>query len=558
MKTWFWRLRGALACAVFLLAGCGGSDSPNWVPQATVKADTAAGAAFQGHGTYWNPQEPGTGFFFEAQGDNAIATFYMFETDGRSVWYSAYGPFVRMGSEFRFQGQLQRFWGGAGAAQAVSGKPTATVVGDVSIVFDGGKAQVQLPRRKFEAVRFFQGSEPLRGDMPETGIFWNPERNGSGFTIESNQGTVYLTLFTYDNAGEPIWQLAPIQQQLREGRTESLRTSYRGGQTLHGTHAAPKLEYSLSLGTEFSQPCEGILTFGASVSHIQRFAFGTSGDACRARSAAEALRASLVGAAFDVKHLPYPGSREGQLQQLMEQGASGYSFLGFAVDLYVQEPDAVFEVMELALPSSALAYEELLNAMARTGYRFRAIGARAGFPTFERRLPTSSRHAYRVTKSVQQSPDDFLAQLQAQGTEGYLLLEYTPLGNDTVQVWEKDLQHPGHYVYELLRKPVWTKGPGWQSIYRTQINAQGLRGFRPLTRTYVRSDTQAYVKDLNQPGAVFSYDLEDLVYGAPRQAQAAAQAASGGFPGPLLGLQFGSWSTYVRHAQCQGDFCRSK
>src|SRR5688572_27387633 len=82
-----------LACVV---AACGGgsTESPPRVASA-LKTDVRA---FSGHGVYWNPAEPGTGFFFEAQAGSAIATFYAYTEDGRPVWYTGEGQFKALES----------------------------------------------------------------------------------------------------------------------------------------------------------------------------------------------------------------------------------------------------------------------------------------------------------------------------------------------------------------------------------------------------------------------------------------------------------------------------
>jgi hypothetical protein len=267
-----------------LVAGCGGgSGSAPQAPQivAVSKADPAP--AFTGHGGWWSPTEPGTGFFVEAQGAVAVVTFFAFDTAGRPTWVSAAGSFVPNGSAFRFEGQLQRFTGGQRANAVLVVTPTAQAVGPVSITFNGSSAQVSLPQRKYTAQKFAATTARAAGLQPETGIYWNPDQSGRGYTVEAVGETLTVTMFHYDDRGEPTWHLAG--GALRNGAFSGAFQRYTGGQTLEGPYVAPGAAIlDGMLAAAFSDACQSTLWLpGMMPLPVRRFPFGSlpAGAECR-------------------------------------------------------------------------------------------------------------------------------------------------------------------------------------------------------------------------------------------------------------------------------------
>lgn len=82
--------------------------------------------------TWWTPAESGWGVNFQQQGDFMFATFYVYGTDGKSIWFTA--QMSRDGTAERFAGPLYRIsgtwfgapvWGGNQIAQAGTATFTA-------------------------------------------------------------------------------------------------------------------------------------------------------------------------------------------------------------------------------------------------------------------------------------------------------------------------------------------------------------------------------------------------------------------------------------------------
>jgi hypothetical protein len=269
--------------AAGLLAGCGGGDAPSLA----LKANPAT---FTGHGIYWNPAEPGTGFFFESQGDTGVITFFAYEADGRPVWYSAPGFFGDGGADrYTFTANLQRYTGGQAMTSTTVTTPVAAPAGTVTVVFQGDMAQVTLPQRSYTAERLHRAAQrvPATAQQPETGIYWNSAQGGRGYVIEVNANSATVGTFLYANDGQPTWSLVTVP--FPGGSAANATGDYvefSGGQTLNGPYKAPTGSNNLGkFGLSFASSCTGQLSFpGMPAIAVQRFKFGSlaAGAECRA------------------------------------------------------------------------------------------------------------------------------------------------------------------------------------------------------------------------------------------------------------------------------------
>lgn len=291
-NTWLARSLAALALAG-MLAACGGaSGSSDGAPLAGVmKADLSPSTDPIWTGSYWDPSQPGTGFFFEKQGTTGTLALYLFESTGRSVWYSAAGELKSSADGFEFAGALTRYVGGQHAKSNAPRTPAGQEVGSVAITFSGeGKAHVRLSGREFDAQRLAlsagafpsvpTGERPTY--LPETGIYWNPAENGRGYTIEVINGYITVGIYHYDEDGRPIWHLvtAPVA---KDGSVSGDFASFRDGQALAGPYRAPTRETgNEQFRLERLTLCNARISFpGMDTVAIQRFVFNPSVTACR-------------------------------------------------------------------------------------------------------------------------------------------------------------------------------------------------------------------------------------------------------------------------------------
>jgi hypothetical protein len=104
----------------------------------------AAQAGAPAPGWWWNPNESGTGWFFEVQGSNIFLSGYLYDTDGSPVWYVASGPML---SPTAFDGALQLYGGGQTMTGGYRAPTSAASVGQVSLRINGSNsATLTLPQ----------------------------------------------------------------------------------------------------------------------------------------------------------------------------------------------------------------------------------------------------------------------------------------------------------------------------------------------------------------------------------------------------------------------------
>ncbi len=297
-----------LATAVVLAACGGGSGAGSAVAplgSATPAVDAPAKALasvepsvhqFSANGWYWNPNEGGTGFMFEAQGTRGFVGFFMYEEGtGKPIWYVADGAFsVRSSGSHAFVGDLRLYSQGQPVTAAEYKSPVSQSVGTVTIEFSGSNAAVQLPGgRRIAGTRFdFNGLASVRQPshqphQPETGWFWNPAEGGRGYALEVQNDKVFMAMFHYNPDGTPTWNV--VEDDISSGIARSPFKLYVGGQTLTSAYRGPSNhllgEYTLS----FRNPCAGQVQFaGGPVVGIRRFVFGDlpAGNECRTVAAA--------------------------------------------------------------------------------------------------------------------------------------------------------------------------------------------------------------------------------------------------------------------------------
>ncbi|TWO73131.1 PQQ-binding-like beta-propeller repeat protein [Caenimonas sedimenti] len=271
-------LLAGLACAL-ALAGCGGGSGDSSTSGiATASKELLRG--FADNGYYWNPAEPGTGFFVEVQGGRAVVTFYLYDGAGLPTWLSGDADIAYVSGAngtYRITGTLQRFTGGQSARSARPVAPTSTTAGLFSVTLQGGKAQVQLASRSFLAERFFApaGGSATAG-APETGIYWNPAESGRGYTIEAGGGLATVGVFHYREDGQPTWNLVVVSPNTGAVPASGAFQAYRGGQAVSGPYkpaeAVPTQE---RFGVDFAASrCSGRLIFpDMPATRVERFGF---------------------------------------------------------------------------------------------------------------------------------------------------------------------------------------------------------------------------------------------------------------------------------------------
>lgn len=232
-------------------------------------------------GWWWNPAEGGRGFALEVQNGTIYLAGYLYDPSGRATWLAA-GPAAMSGSTF--SAPLITYLGGqslTGTYHPVTGTMNS---GNVSIVFSDPSHGVMtwpggtVPIERFNIVAGGVNA-PVSPTAPQTGWWWNPAEGGRGYTIEVQNGTLYMAGYMYDAAGNPTWYtfgpILPVSTDTYQGVWQQ----YGNGQTLTGLFK-PAQMVNANVGNvtlKFQSPTVASLTMpNGVVIPLSRFQFGSS------------------------------------------------------------------------------------------------------------------------------------------------------------------------------------------------------------------------------------------------------------------------------------------
>ncbi len=508
------------ACAFAAgLVACGGGGESAPAP-ATQKADVSA---FTGHGVYWNPAEPGSGFFFESQGALGVVTFYLYETTGRAVWYSAVGSFTSTGATtYRFEGELQRFTGGQTDSSTLSIQPTGTAMGKVTLDFDGYNVRVSVPGRTYTAEKFYKdGGQGPTTRQPETGIYWIPAENGRGYTVEVRDGIASVTVFHYTATGEPTWHLVTLRLPATPTQeAQSDFTLYEGGQSLTGPHRTPRSSSGGTFRATLDDACGGrIASPMAGGGLIRRFAFGSlpPGAECRTPGA---RAAAAWPATTSVSSIQYDIGRVGESPAEAAGHIVSQGRLGFTP--YRPLPEALDEQIFIRFANRTYQYQRLAptiletadaNRFAAEGYRF--LGQFDPYDpaneTYFSRTGNTARYEYLLEPYGEPWPTttQFLDRLNALGAQGYRHTAMHFRTDANRKVFERDKSFTARFLYEQQAMPA------SETAFLAALNERGARGFRFVgtrrpTDVPIADNALLFEKDTTQTSTVFSYYRRDI------------------------------------------------
>jgi hypothetical protein len=231
--------------------------------RATKAAAKAAGSPFKQHGWWWNANEAGTGFAFEAQGDKGFFAIFLYDDTGKPVWLVGLGTLV--GDVF--SAELRKFSAppAAGGASPWDFRSAADAgsAGLLRIVFGPGTAIVTLPGgRTINGTRFEFGPGGVAANpvSPELGWWWNPAENGRGYAIEIQGNKAFMAMFHYTAAGTPEWNITDATVT-NDGFTGDF-LAFAQGQTVTSAYRPAVQQPSRGKVTaRFTSACRGTLQF---------------------------------------------------------------------------------------------------------------------------------------------------------------------------------------------------------------------------------------------------------------------------------------------------------
>ena len=127
------------------------------------------------------------------------------------------------------------------------------------------------------AATMLAAMQATQAQEPIDGLWFNPAESGRGWTLDSQQGTLVVTFFVYDDAGMADWYQAagPLTNNFR--RFSAPANHFSGGQAWGGTFMPPTVDDGADIvKIRFSSRIKGVLTWrGKSVPIVrQDFGFG--------------------------------------------------------------------------------------------------------------------------------------------------------------------------------------------------------------------------------------------------------------------------------------------
>ncbi len=180
-------------------------------------------------GVWWNAAEPGWGLHLDHQEGVIFATLFTYDADGQPSWLVASS--LRAEADGSFSGALYRTSGPRFDAPSWS-EVSAMAVGRMTIAFDDA-AQGELTYTvngttitKRIAPMVFGGAAPVctlehssrAAEANYQDMWWNRDESGWGLAIAHQGDTLFTVLFTYDDAGHPLWLVAPDVRVGNDGR----------------------------------------------------------------------------------------------------------------------------------------------------------------------------------------------------------------------------------------------------------------------------------------------------------------------------------------------------
>lgn len=223
-----------------------------------------ASAAPPKTGWWWNPAEGGRGFTIEQQGTKMFMAGYLYDTTGRATWYAAGPDNV---SENVFTSNLIEYRGGQTMTGAWKLPASTSNVGKISIDFTTPTtATVTWPGGTLALQRYdivAGGSTAnVPATTPEAGWWWNSEEGGRGFSIEIQNGTMFLAGYMYDSMGNPTWYASGPTKMVDASTYEGTWQEYGNGQTMTGSYVLAQVVKPNvgKISIKFSSPTQGVLT----------------------------------------------------------------------------------------------------------------------------------------------------------------------------------------------------------------------------------------------------------------------------------------------------------
>ncbi len=229
-------------------------------------------------GWWYNPEEPGTGIASEVMGNKIFLTWFVYDSAGRSTWYSAGGE---MSGRDSFTGSLYK-WTGWPWGNAYS-PPVPEIVGTIIVVLN------EIP---FKSITFTATignkvvTKTVRPFMPDfvpgpedprhlTGWWYDPSYDGMGFFLDARGGYMVLVWYNYREDGSARWWTSDGYFPNGASTYSDILDAWQGGQCPVCPYKAPTIIPGKGgpLTITFTDAYHATATDRNITLHLQRFNF---------------------------------------------------------------------------------------------------------------------------------------------------------------------------------------------------------------------------------------------------------------------------------------------
>jgi hypothetical protein len=165
---------------------------------------------------------------------------------------------------------------------------------------------------------------------PASGLWWNPQESGRGFTIDIQDNIMIVTAYTYDSGHKATWFLASgIYNQNTNTFTGTLG-AYSGGQCFGCTYSNPTAVAAGSVTIVFSSPETGVLSYPGGQTNIQHeiYAYSSKMDYFYGEWSYTLDISSLLSTQFVIFNSTYTSSSGAHYISGVQDGLSTTSALG--------------------------------------------------------------------------------------------------------------------------------------------------------------------------------------------------------------------------------------
>lgn len=111
---------------------------------------------------------------------------------------------------------------------------------------------------------------------PASGLWWNPNESGRGYTIDTQDDVMIVTAYVYDSGRKATWFLASGTYNQNTDTFSGTLGAYSGGQCFGCSYTQPGGVAAGTVTIQFSSPESAILTYpgGQTAIEHQAYAYG--------------------------------------------------------------------------------------------------------------------------------------------------------------------------------------------------------------------------------------------------------------------------------------------